>query len=83
MPFVSDDQRKWGNSPAGLKALGGHAKVSEWNQSTKGRDLPKRIHKTAMTNGTGSSMPKKMPKHGAGHYMSTFGSLAPGGDDDT
>lgn len=73
MPFVSRQQQKWGNSPAGVKALGGPEKVAEWNSSTAGSKLPKRVHK----------QPRKtpMPK-GAGHYMSTFGSLAPGGDDE-
>jgi len=51
MPFVSRKQQKWGNSPAGIRALGGKAKVAEWNASTpkglpekKGslRNLPKK-----------------------------------------
>lgn len=42
MPFVSDAQRRWGNSPAGKKALGGQKAVDEWNASTKGLDLPER-----------------------------------------
>lgn len=71
MPFVSRQQQKWGNSSAGVKALGGPAKVAEWNASTKGRKLPKRV----ATAKTRHNAP--MPKHGAGHYMSTFGSLAP------
>lgn len=67
MPFVSRSQQAWGNSPAGVKALGGPAKVAEWNASTKGAKLPKRIAK-----------PRKLPKS-AGHMV--FGSLAPDGED--
>ena len=48
MPFVSDAQRRWGNSPAGVKALGGKEKVAEWeSHATKGRKLPEKVkHKT-------------------------------------
>lgn len=41
MPWKSDAQRRWGNSPAGHKALG-DAGVSEWNHATKGKQLPER-----------------------------------------
>jgi len=34
MPWKSAQQAKWGHSPSGLKALGGKAKVSEWDQAT-------------------------------------------------
>lgn len=34
-PFVSKAQQRWGNSPAGQKALGGKDKVAEWNGATK------------------------------------------------
>lgn len=71
MPFISSAQQRWGNSPAGVKALGGPAKVAEWNSASKGMKLPKRIHKAA----------KPKPK-GAGHYMSTFGALAPSDGED-
>jgi len=40
MPWASNQQRKWGNSSSGLKALGG-AKVAEFNQASKGRKLPR------------------------------------------
>lgn len=42
MPFKSKAQRQWGHSQAGMKALGGAAKVAEWDRSTKGR-LPERV----------------------------------------
>ncbi len=75
MPYVSKAQQGWAHTAAGEKALGGPAKVAEWDAASKGRKLPKRINRTAQTGGT--SLPKKTPKHGAGHLMS-FGSLAPG-----
>jgi len=43
MPFVSRAQQRWGNSPAGKKALGGQAAVDEWNSATpKGKAVPER-----------------------------------------
>lgn len=41
MPFVSKAQVRWGNSPAGRKALGASG-VQEWNAATKGKSLPER-----------------------------------------
>ncbi len=46
MPFVSIAQQRWGNSPAGRKALGGQAAVNEWNQATVSAGesrLPERV----------------------------------------
>ena len=45
MPFKSKAQQKWGNSTAGVKALGGKKKVAEWNAATKGKKLPVRVKK--------------------------------------
>lgn len=42
MPYKSDAQRKWAHTKAGTKALGGKAKVAEWDSASKGRKLPKR-----------------------------------------
>lgn len=39
MPWKSEQQRKWGNSPAGVKALG-KSTVSEFNKASKGMDMP-------------------------------------------
>lgn len=44
MPWVSAAQRAWGHSAAGLKALGGPSKVSEWDQASKGMKLPQRAN---------------------------------------
>lgn len=41
MPFVSKAQARWGNSPAGRKALGD---VNEWNHATDFNSLPERVN---------------------------------------
>lgn len=41
MPYTSDQQRKWAHTETGEKALGGAAKVAEWDAASKGKDLPK------------------------------------------
>lgn len=43
MPFKSKAEAKWGNIPAGLRALGGKDKVDEWNASTNFDDLPEKV----------------------------------------
>ena len=40
MPWASKSQEKWGNSPTGVKALGGAKKVQEWNAATDQKSLP-------------------------------------------
>lgn len=44
-PYVSDAQRRWAHTDAGTKALGGESKVHEWDESSKGRDLPEHVKK--------------------------------------
>lgn len=44
MPFVSKKQQAWGNSPAGIKALGGKKNVEEWNKATP-KNIPKQVKK--------------------------------------
>lgn len=80
MPPVSQNQRKaMYAAAAGHSTLGIPVSVGkEFVGADKGGKLPKRINRTAQTSNT--SLPKKMPKHGAGHLMS-FGSLAPGVED--
>lgn len=46
MPWKSEAQRRWGNSPAGMKALGGKKAVEEWNKATKGKKLPEKVKKS-------------------------------------
>jgi hypothetical protein len=45
MPYKSDLQRKWAHTEAGEKALGGTAKVAEWDAASKGMKLPKKVGK--------------------------------------
>jgi hypothetical protein len=45
MPWKSDRQRKWAHTSAGIKALGGKAKVAEWDAASKGKKLPKKVKK--------------------------------------
>ena len=43
MPYKSDQQRKWAHTEKGMTALGGAAKVAEWDKETKGMKLPGKI----------------------------------------
>ncbi len=49
MPWKSDKQRRWGNSPAGIKALG-KSGVAEWNNASKGMKLKKKKAKIVVNN---------------------------------
>jgi hypothetical protein len=42
MPWKSDAQRRFGNSPTGRKALGKVA-VQEYNEKSKGKKLPEKV----------------------------------------
>ena len=43
MPYSSNQQRKWAHTEKGMKALGGAAKVAEWDKESKGMKLPGKI----------------------------------------
>ena len=43
MPFVSRLQQKWAHTKTGEKALGGSAKVAEWDSASKGLKLPEKV----------------------------------------
>jgi hypothetical protein len=43
MPFESKAQNAWAHTPAGTKALGGKAKVKEWEHSTDYSHLPYKV----------------------------------------
>ena len=45
MPWKSEQQRKWGYTREGTKALGGKKALAEWEQATGDRKLPKRVKK--------------------------------------
>lgn len=40
MPYKSLKQLRWAHTLTGTKALGGMAKVHEWDAATKGKKLP-------------------------------------------
>lgn len=40
MPYKSLAQERWAHTAEGEKALGGPAKVAEWDSSSKGMKLP-------------------------------------------
>lgn len=42
MPFESQAQNRWAHTPAGTQALGGAAKVKEWEKATDYSHLPER-----------------------------------------
>lgn len=54
MPYKSNSQRRWAHTRSGLKALGGKAKVAEWDAASKGKRLPEKVK------------PKKKKKSGSG-----------------
>lgn len=48
MPYSSNQQRKWAHTEKGMKALGGAAKVAEWDKESKGIKLPGKIVQAKM-----------------------------------
>ena len=54
MPFRSRAQERWAHTPAGEEALGGPAKVAEWDSASKGMKLPERVKPTRRINVTGN-----------------------------
>jgi len=42
MPYKSKAQERWAHTQAGKKALGGSAKVAEWDSESKGKKLPEK-----------------------------------------
>lgn len=49
MPWKSNKQAAWGHSPAGVKALGGTAKVKEWDSATVASKAVRRKSVRGMT----------------------------------
>ena len=43
MPYKSIAQERWAHTSAGMKALGGKAKVAEWDSASKGMKLPEKV----------------------------------------
>lgn len=50
MPYKSEAQRNWAHTKEGTEALGGPAKVQEWDEASKGHQLPDRIGKPHKAN---------------------------------
>jgi hypothetical protein len=44
--YKSEAQRRWAHTAAGKKALGGNAGVHEWDEATKGKNLPEKVAKS-------------------------------------
>lgn len=47
MPFQSTAQQRWAHTATGTAALGGPAKVAEWDAATNFKKLPKRKSRVA------------------------------------
>ncbi|CAK0741411.1 hypothetical protein CCP1ISM_130004 [Azospirillaceae bacterium] len=47
MPYRSESQRRWAHTATGKKALGGEAGVREWDEATKGKELPEKVEKSS------------------------------------
>lgn len=62
MPYVSKKQEAWAHTPGGEKALGGPAKVAEWDAATKGRSLPARAGGFGLAEQGRKASPKAKPK---------------------
>jgi hypothetical protein len=43
VPFESHAQQRWAHTKKGTEALGGAAKVAEWDSATKGKKIPEKI----------------------------------------
>lgn len=56
MPWASKSQAAWGHSKSGVKALGGKAKVSEWDSATAKGTLPPKVKKPATRTGKNISL---------------------------
>ena len=52
MPWLSQAHRRWGHSPAGVKALG-KAKIAEYDAATEGKRLPEKAKKRGKKRGKG------------------------------
>jgi hypothetical protein len=63
MPFVSLKQNAWAHTPAGVRALGGPAKVKEWEGATNYSDLPEKKEPPRETM-LGGAVRRAKVKHG-------------------
>ena len=56
MPFKSKKQNAWAHTESGMEALGGPAKVKEWESDTDYSSLPEKVESGAADENT---VPKK------------------------
>jgi hypothetical protein len=47
MPWKTDKQRRWGNSPSGVEAMG-QTKVDEFNRDSKRKELPEHVRRARL-----------------------------------
>ena len=81
MPFKSDAQRRWGHTEKGEKALGGPKAVNEWDQATKGRDLPEHVKQMADGGEVGdlSNLMEEQQPSAKDQYLTNLGQGIKGG----
>ena len=81
MPFESKAQNAWAHTPEGTKALGGAAKVKEWEGATDYSHLPQHKAQGGIVKpGGNSEVPEPLVKGHRTHHQS-HGSMAGGGMD--
>jgi len=61
MPFQSKAQQRWAHTASGEKALGGPAKVQEWDDATDFSHLPQKVSTHGML-GVPDSKPESKRK---------------------
>jgi hypothetical protein len=82
MPFKSKAQNAWAHTPAGTKALGGSAKVKEWEGATDYSSLPQ--HKAqggVVKPGGNSEVASPLNKGVRTHHQNYKDDMAGGGGD--
>jgi hypothetical protein len=62
MPYTSKAQQRWAHTAKGKKALGGAAKVAEWDKASKGKKLPARAKGSKKRKPTMASVKKSVAK---------------------
>lgn len=76
MPFKSMKQNAWAHTPAGIKALGGKAKVKEWESKTDYKNLPMKKKRKAKRIDVRPPAAKGWPQY-KGMQMDKGGNMRP------
>ena len=66
MPYVSLRQAAWAHTPAGTQALGGPAKVAEWDAASKGMNLPDHVKRKKLAEALMAHKGKSTPSQQGG-----------------